>query len=115
MAIEIIEHSPFCIVKIVDSLSIENAIAIQKELENIFVTNVTLGEIVLDLSNVQSVDFSGIGGVIAALFFARAKGITVILYRPTKHIQEIMGKMQMNNLFPLILSEEELIIHALTS
>lgn len=115
MDIEIISQSSFCIVKVLGSLSITNVIGIQKDLENIFITNSTLGELILDLSAVKKIDYSGVGGIITALLSARAKGIPVILYRPSQAIQEMMEQMEVNNLFPLILSEEELIIHSLVS
>lgn len=106
--IEVIERLPFCIVKITGNITIENAIAIQNELEDTVVRSSSIGEIIVDLSNVKDVDPSGVSSIIAAMISARAKGIRVMLYHPAQQIQETMDQMEISNFFPLIFSEYDL-------
>ncbi len=108
MAIKIIKRPPLCIIRLVDDLTIETAIATQQELENIFGTVSSVGDIIVDLSKVEKVDDSGISAVITTMIATRAKGIRIMLYQPAEHVQNIMDTMEVDGFFPLITSEEDL-------
>ncbi|SDF47099.1 STAS domain-containing protein [Desulfovibrio legallii] len=65
-------------------------------------------QVVLDLSQVEKVDASGLGVLVSASTKGRSQGRRLVLLTPAPPVEELLRRSEIEGFFPTFYSEEEL-------
>lgn len=65
-------------------------------------------QVVLDLSEVNKLDASGLGVLVSASTKGRSQGRRLVLLTPAPHVTDLLRKFEIEGFFPTFYSEEEL-------
>lgn len=65
-------------------------------------------QVVLDLSEVNKLDASGLGVLVSASTKGRSQGRRLVLLTPAPHVTDLLRKSEIEGFFPTFYSEEEI-------
>lgn len=100
-------HNKIIIVRYQGTLLLQDAIPLRDELEKLLLAD-NVSQVVLDLSEVQEVDSSGIGALVSADTLGRSRGRSLSLLSPSQQVEQILKDVDIEGFLPSFANEHEL-------
>ena len=100
-------HKTFTILRLTGEVLLPDVTTFTEQLEAYFCTP-NIRQVVLDLSQIQKMDNSGLGVLVSVSTKSLAQGRRLVLLAPAPHIVDLFRATQIEGFFPTIDSIEEL-------
>lgn len=112
-SIETETFSDMVVFHISGNILLPNAIEFQEELIKLFTANKAI-EAVMDLSQIDKMDNSGLGVLVNLSNKYNKQGRVISIYCPTQQIEKLIKDVGIEKFFSIYENEEELKNHSLT-
>lgn len=95
------------IIKFKGSMGIEDAVKIQKDIEQIIIRS-KAKDFVLDLVDVNKIDSTGLGTLVGAQATGRVNAKRLMFYRPNKLFMDMLEDSELSGFFPMLEDDDDL-------
>ncbi len=95
------------VIRMPGAMTIHNALELRSKLTRLLGAP-GIQDLALDLSNVENVDASGLGALMAAFTEGQRSGHKIYIYNPAKPVRDLFSSLDITGFFPFISNENDL-------